>query len=314
MSRELEVAGRNGNRESRALLKQSLAARLRDEILQGRIAPGQKIIEGRWERHFGVAQLSIREALNILVAEGFVTKRHGRSARVLNLTETDIIHIYQIRGALEGLAARIIAERKLPLREIESAMDAIQASVVSNDPLEVIHAVQRFHLSVLEKTENPLLLDTGKRLIVPLLAFTRMRVQAKNLDASPWVPEVSNHQRILDALSMGDPHLAEQTVVHITGLGGHCRRLGSCIRSRDNLDRRWSDEKRWCHHPVYRILCAQACVDALGQGSDPCRRTWEQCRPYRSSSALVTRGRSQRINVLRFLSLTLIPTGDLMGP
>jgi len=68
----------------------------------------------------------------------------------------------------------------------------------------------------LEKTGNPRLLDTGKRLIVPLLAFTR--VQARNLDASPWVPEVSNHQRILDALRMGDPHLAEQTVVHITGL------------------------------------------------------------------------------------------------
>jgi DNA-binding FadR family transcriptional regulator len=45
-----------------------------------------------------------------------------------------------------------------------------------------------------------------------------MRVQARNLDASPWVPEVSNHQRLLDALRMGDPHLAEQTVVHITSL------------------------------------------------------------------------------------------------
>jgi DNA-binding transcriptional MocR family regulator len=99
MSGELEVAGRNGSRESRALLKQSLAARLRDEILQGRIAPGPKIIEGRWARHFGVAQLSIREALNILAAEGFVTKRHGRGARVLTLTETDILHIDQIRGA-----------------------------------------------------------------------------------------------------------------------------------------------------------------------------------------------------------------------
>jgi DNA-binding GntR family transcriptional regulator len=217
MSEELAAAGRNGNQDSRALLKQSLATRLRDEILQGRIAPGQKIIEARLARHFGVAQLSIREALNILAAEGFVTKRHGRSARVLSLTESDIIHIYQVRGALEGLAARIIAERKLPLQDIESAMSAIQVAVASNDPLKVIDSVQRFHLSILEKTENPLLLDTGKRLIVPLLAFTRMRVQAKNLDASPWVPEVSNHQRILDALRMGDPHLAEQTVVHITG-------------------------------------------------------------------------------------------------
>lgn len=35
---------------------------------------------------------------------------------------------------------------------------------------------------------------------MPLLAFTRMRVQARNLDAFPWVPEVSNYQRILDAL------------------------------------------------------------------------------------------------------------------
>jgi len=218
MSGEPEVAGRNGNRGSRALLKQSLAARLRDEILQGRIAPGQKIIEGRWARHFGVAQLSIREALNILAAEGFVTKRHGRSARVLSLTETDIIHIYQVRGALEGLAARIIAERKLPFEDIESAMSAIQAAVASNDPLEVVDFVQKFHLCILEKPGNPILLETGKRLIVPLFAFTRMRVQARNLDASPLVPEVSNHQRILDALRMGDPHVAEQTVVHITSL------------------------------------------------------------------------------------------------
>jgi DNA-binding GntR family transcriptional regulator len=97
-------------------------------------------------------------------------------------------------------------------------MSAIRVAVASNDPLNVIDSVQRFHLSILEKTEDPLLLDTGKRLILPLLAFTRMRVQAKNLDASPWVPEVSDHQRILDSLKMGDPHLAEQTVVHITGL------------------------------------------------------------------------------------------------
>lgn len=101
---------------------------------------------------------------------------------------------------LEGLAARIIAERKLPLQDMESAMSAIQVAVASNDALKVIDSVQRFHLCILEKTGNPLLLDTGKRLIVPLLAFTRMRVQARNLDASPWVPEVSNHQRILDAL------------------------------------------------------------------------------------------------------------------
>ena len=97
-------------------MKQSLAARLRDEILQGRIAPGQKISQGRWARHFGVAQLSIREALNILSTEGFVTKRHGRSARVLRLTVTDIMHIYQIRGVLEGLARGSLPNANYPCK------------------------------------------------------------------------------------------------------------------------------------------------------------------------------------------------------
>jgi len=97
-------------------------------------------------------------------------------------------------------------------------MSTIQLAVASNDPLKVVDSVQTFHLCIFEKPGNPLLLEAGKRLIVPSLAFTRMRVQAKNLDASPWIPEVSNHQRILDALRMGDPHLAEQTVVHITSL------------------------------------------------------------------------------------------------
>jgi len=116
MTEEARVLPRDGNRESRALLKQNLALEIRKEILLGKIVPGEKIIEGRWARHFGVAQVSIREAINILTTEGFVTKGHGRSARVLKLKESDIINIYQVRGVLEGLAARIIIERTTRLR------------------------------------------------------------------------------------------------------------------------------------------------------------------------------------------------------
>src|SRR6202140_182941 len=102
---------REGNAlPSAVLLKESLAAQLREAILSGKLAPGEKIIERRWAREFGAAQVSVREALNILIAEGFVTKGHGRSARVLRLTDSAIIHTYQVRGALEGLSGRIIVE------------------------------------------------------------------------------------------------------------------------------------------------------------------------------------------------------------
>jgi len=103
------------------LLKENLAVQLREAILSGKISPGEKIIERRWAREFGAAQVSVREALNILIAEGFVTKGHGRSARVLRLTDSAIIHTYQVRGALEGLAARIIVEQKLPIADLEAA-------------------------------------------------------------------------------------------------------------------------------------------------------------------------------------------------
>ncbi len=202
--------------EPRGLLKESIAARLREEILAGRIAPGEKIVEGRWARQYGVAQVSIREALNILTAEGFVTKGHGRSARVLKLGDPDIIHIYQLRGALEGLAARIVVQRNLPLDDLEAALTAIQDAVQKNDLRKVVESVQHFHIHLLEKAGNPVLEEHGRRLVVPLYAFTLMRALAKNLDSSPWAKQLPLHRLIIDVIRLGNPYMAEQTLIHVT--------------------------------------------------------------------------------------------------
>jgi DNA-binding GntR family transcriptional regulator len=206
----------NGAPSSPRLLKETLAAQLREAILSGKLAPGEKIVERRWAGQLGAAQVSVREALNILITEGFVTKGHGRSARVLRLTDSAIIHTYQVRGALEGLAARITVEQKLPFADLEAAMLEFRRAVEANDVRNVIDRVQRFHVCLLEKPRNPFLRENGLRLIIPLYAFTLMRALAKNLDASPWAQQISNHQRILDAIRMGNPQLAEQVVIHVT--------------------------------------------------------------------------------------------------
>src|SRR6266404_4834727 len=200
------------------LLKQNVAEQLREAILSGQLTSGEKIIENRWARQFGVAQVSVREALNILVAEGFVTKGHGRSARVLKLSDSDIIHTYQFRGALEGLVARLTVERKLPLGDLEACMMALREAVATNDVRKVIDRVQRFHVCLLEKPGNPFLRENGRRLVVPLYAFTLMRALAKNLDARPWAEQLSNHQRIIDAIQLGNARLAEQIVIHVVSL------------------------------------------------------------------------------------------------
>jgi DNA-binding GntR family transcriptional regulator len=73
------------------LVKKTLAEKLLAEITNGTLPPGTRIIEGKWSQHFGVAQGTIREAINLLERDGFVTKEGGRSARVINLL-TPAIH------------------------------------------------------------------------------------------------------------------------------------------------------------------------------------------------------------------------------
>jgi len=74
-------------------VKHDLADRLRTEIMNGSLPTGVRIIEGKWAQKFGVAQGSIREAINILALEGFVNKESGRSARVVHLTEKDVAQL-----------------------------------------------------------------------------------------------------------------------------------------------------------------------------------------------------------------------------
>ena len=202
--------------QPRGLLKENIAVRLREEILAGRITPGEKIVESRWARQYGVAQVSIREALNILTTDGFVTKGHGRSARVLELADLDIIHIYQVRGALEGLAARIVAQRRLPLEDLEAALQGIEEAVQMGDVRKVVESVQRFHICLLEKPGNSFLEEYGRRLVIPLYAFSLMRALAKNLDTSPWAKQLPLHHLIIGVIPLGDPHVAEQTLIHAT--------------------------------------------------------------------------------------------------
>ena len=201
---------------ARGLLKESVAQRLREEILAARISPGEKIVEGKWAREYGVAQISVREALNILATQGFVTKGHGRSARVLKLEKADIIHIYQVRGALEGLAARLIAEGKLPVDDMEAAFNDIRHSVNTGDLGRVIESVQHFHMLLLEKPRNSVLREYGRRLLVPLYAFTLMRALVKKVDTGPWERQLGLHRLIIDVLRQGNPYLAEQTLIHVT--------------------------------------------------------------------------------------------------
>ena len=194
------------------LVKNHLAEELRKEILNGSLKANERIIEGKWAAKFGVAQASIREAINILSQAGFVTKAPGRSARVIHLSETDVHHIYQLRGAIEGLAAKLAAESQQDVNELQTTLDTMRESARTGDRESLIDSDLHFHLALCELSKNPYMIEHARRILIPLFAFVRMRVSASGQSTLAWQKDLEAHQRIIDLIREGEGEVAEHYV------------------------------------------------------------------------------------------------------
>ncbi len=200
----------------RPLVKESLAAALREKIVGGVIEPGEVVVEGKWAAQLGVAQGSVREALNILASEGFVQKIPGRRARVTQLSRDDVRQIYQMRSALEGLAARLAVEQRVDFSSMEKAWAEMQSAAAAGDIAELVNADLRFHLLLCELSGNRFLLEHARRLLAPLFAFVLIRVYTNQRGSKPWTASFALHGRILDVLRLQDPLVAELFLMRTT--------------------------------------------------------------------------------------------------
>lgn len=195
-------------------MKHTVAESLRMEIANGALQPGMRIVEGKWARRFGVAQGSIREAINILAQDGFVTKEAGRSARVVNLSEENVAKMFELRGALEGLAARLVAESADDLQPIEDGLTMMQDALKTGCAEDMLDGDLKFHLELCRLSNNEYLFEHARKVLVPLFAFARIRVLTSGQDPSIWARDLEAHQRIVDLIKDGQGEVAEQFVRH----------------------------------------------------------------------------------------------------
>src|SRR5260370_4280960 len=193
-------------------VKHDLADRLRTEIINGSLPRGVRIVEGKWAQKFGVAQGSIREAINILAIEGFVNKESGRSARVIHLTERDVAQLYELRGALEGLAARLAVQMRPDLSKIQAAVDSMRRAANEGNCETLLQHDLQFHLELCALSGNPFIVEQSRRLLVPFFAFVRMRVAASGQTTSPWDKDLEAHQRIIDLVRDAEREVPDQYV------------------------------------------------------------------------------------------------------
>ncbi len=128
---------------------------MRQQLLDGRLAPGESIRPDALGEELGVSAVPVREALRILEGEGHVHYRPHRGYVVTTLDMDDLIDIYRIRELLETEAVsraipRLGADTVVRLREIVHEMDHVQEDVIS---LTAVN--RRFHFTVFEAAEMP---------------------------------------------------------------------------------------------------------------------------------------------------------------
>ena len=142
-----------------APVRQKVVEVLRAAITAGRFAPGERLTERNLCELTGVSRASVREALRQLESEGLIETQPNRGPLVSRLSRRDAVSLYQMRGALEALAARLFAAEAsdAQLAELEAAVDVLQSVYRARDVEGIVRGKQRFYHVLFEGSGNSMI-------------------------------------------------------------------------------------------------------------------------------------------------------------
>lgn len=192
-------------------LRRLLTEELKEAILAGKLAPGERLSEEKLASSLKVGRVPLREALRRLEAEGYITFLSHDDIMVSKPTIEDVRDYYSIASVLEGLATRLAVERAQPeeLSRLRELHQLLKEAYKKKDPELYFEANSSFHRFIAEIARNERL----HRLIDQM----RHEIQKTRI-LSLHLPErldysMQEHDQILDAFLRRNPELAEGTVV-----------------------------------------------------------------------------------------------------
>jgi DNA-binding GntR family transcriptional regulator len=183
--------------------------RIRRAILQGRYPPGEKLRQNRLATELGLSPTPVREALRRLQAEGLVTHSPHRGVRVSHISIAEIKEIYRILEALEGLAARLVAERldrASTIARLEQIQSRVESRLKRGSMSDWVRISNDFETTIHGACESPRLQQVLQNLWD---AIPRDRIGVVESMAASTTAE---HRAVLEAIRSGDPDVAEQTM------------------------------------------------------------------------------------------------------
>jgi DNA-binding GntR family transcriptional regulator len=193
----------------RSTLRERALAALRAAITSGQYRPGDHLGEVDLAQHLGISRGTVREALRHLEQEGLVEAGSRGRLRVNRLTADEIRGLYQVRAALEGLAATNIIRsprRGESVAALRSAL--VRLANGESDFRAKVEADLAFHLLLCELGDNSMLVESWRHL------EGRIRISIMSHDATqlPGIMSEDRHATIVDAIEEGDIEAARRIV------------------------------------------------------------------------------------------------------
>ncbi len=196
------------NLDSYKPLRELVLEAIREAIINGSLAPRERLMEIQLAEELGVSRTPVREALRKLEQEGFIVMVPRKGAYVADLSFKDIADVFEIRAALEALAAGLAAERisEEEIEEMERSLVEKKEAINHNDLDQLVDVDTRFHATLYKASRNDRLEN-----IISNLREQIQRFRSTSLSYPGRMQKsLEEHRNILEAIASRDVQLARQ--------------------------------------------------------------------------------------------------------
>lgn len=175
-----------------------------DAISAGQLAPGTRLTQEDLAEQFQVSRSPVLQAMRLLKKDGLLQDAPGRGMLVAPLDPAWTGQLYQVRGALDALAARLAAQRRAQLPA--SLITQGRAAALSGDLKAMIDADSALHCAIYEASGNPLIVQSASLHWLHLRRVMGAVLQQRSGRSGIW----DEHEAICLAIARGDAEAAAQ--------------------------------------------------------------------------------------------------------
>jgi GntR family transcriptional regulator of vanillate catabolism len=206
-----------GSRDDSQMTKATLG--VRELVLEGELGPGERVPEVALAERLGVSRTPLRLALATLAHEGLLEPLDGGGFAVRSFTRADIADAIELRGVMEGTAARFAAERLQSVEELEhlievtAQLDEVVRDLTSESLVRYVELNDLYHTELVSLAHSPTLARAVAGVVVlPFAAPGALLASQALLPRSREILVVAQHQHrvLIDAIRDGHGSRAEE--------------------------------------------------------------------------------------------------------